>query len=73
MSDMPEESPTRAALEAEFDSLLARAGIAIPPERRGPTLAAFAELRQQTALLRQPRSAAAEPSNIFRLPHPGAV
>ncbi|MBV9785420.1 MAG: hypothetical protein JO264_16555 [Acidisphaera sp.] len=70
MSDSPEDSPT---LEAEFDCMLSRAGITIPPERRGPALAAFVELRQQTALLRQPRSAAAEPSNIFRLPHPGAL
>lgn len=71
MSDTSEPSPTRTALEAELDCMLARAGIVIPPDRRAPILDAFAELRQQVALLRQPRSAAAEPSNIFRLSHPG--
>jgi len=71
MSDTPEASPTRAALEGEFDCMMARAGITVPPERRPPAVEAYVELRQQVALLRQPRSPAAEPSNIFHLPHPG--
>ena len=55
------------ALETEFDALMARAGMVIPPDRRPALLHAFAELRGQAALLRQPRTAAAEPSNVFRL------
>ena len=56
-----------ASLETEFDVLMARAGLAIPPDRRPALLHAFAELRGQLALLRGPRTAAAEPSNVFRL------
>ena len=54
-------------LETEFDVLMARAGLAIPPDRRAPLLHAFAELRGQLELLRGPRTAAAEPANVFRL------
>ncbi len=54
--------------EAELDCMLARAGIAIrAPEEAASMRAAFAELREQVALLRQPREAAAEPANVFRL------
>lgn len=53
--------------EAEFDCLMARAAIVIPPERRPATLAAYDELCEQIALLRQPRGPDAEPSNVFRL------
>ncbi len=56
-----------SSLEAEFDCLMERAGIAVPPERRAATLAAYDELREQVTLLRQPRGPAAEPSNVFRL------
>ena len=54
-------------LETEFDVLMGRAGLAIPPDRRPALLHAFAELRAQLALLRGPRDAAAEPANVFRL------
>jgi len=66
MTDLPDD----AALETEFDSMLARAGMIIPADRRAATVQAYRELRQQVALLRQPRDATHEPSNIFRLPTP---
>ena len=55
------------ALEAEFDCLIARAGLTIPPARKAGYLVAFADLRSQLALLHTARSAAVEPSNVFRL------
>lgn len=54
-------------LAAEFDCLMARAGIAVPESRRAAVLAAYAELRAQMALLHGRYGAAAEPSNVFRL------
>jgi hypothetical protein len=58
-------------LEAEFDMLMARAGIAVPRESREPLLLAFEELRGQCALLRDAaRTAAAEPANVYRVRHP---
>jgi hypothetical protein len=63
MSDIP--SPE--ALAAEFDCLMARAGIAVPEARRAAVLTAYADLRQQIALLHGRYGAAAEPSNVFRL------
>ena len=60
-----------AELEAEFDVLMARAGIAVPRESRVPLLLAFEELRGQCALLRDAaRNAAAEPANVYRLRRP---
>ncbi|HVC63014.1 MAG TPA: hypothetical protein VND19_21955 [Acetobacteraceae bacterium] len=63
---MPDTTPTEA-LAAEFDCLMARAGIAVPRARRATVLAAYADLRQQIALLHGRYGAAAEPSNVFRL------
>jgi hypothetical protein len=57
------------ALAHEFDTLMVRAGLTIPAERRAQVLGGYAELRDQVELLRGPRTAAAEPSNVFRL-HP---
>lgn len=59
--------PANAALEAEFDRLVARAGLTVPPARKAGYLAAFADLRSQLTLLHTNRSAAVEPSNVFRL------
>ena len=61
---MPSDPNDRAA---EFDMLMARAGLRLSDELRERVLPAYAELCQQTALLRGPRTAAAEPSNTFRL------
>ena len=61
------DTPTPDALAAEFDTLMARAGLTIPDDRRADLLAGFADLRAVLPVLRQPRAAAAEPSNVFRL------
>jgi hypothetical protein len=58
---------TPEALATEFDTLMVRAGLSIPAERRAQVMEGFAELRGQVELLRGPRTAAAEPSNIFHL------
>jgi hypothetical protein len=63
---MPDIPPPEA-LAAEFDCLMARAGIAIPEARRASILTAYADLRAQLALLHGRYGAAAEPSNVFRL------
>lgn len=55
------------ALAAEFDILMRRAGLDVPPDVRAQVLPAYAEMRDQIELLRGPRTAAAEPSNIFRV------
>jgi hypothetical protein len=61
------EIPSQDALEAEFDCLMARAGLRIPEARRVGILASYADLRGQIALLHGRYGAAAEPSNVFRL------
>lgn len=53
------------ALEHEFDLMMARSGVAVPPERRSGTLAGYGELKRMIQLLRQPRGAESEPSNVF--------
>ena len=59
--------PPAETLAAEFDCLMARAGIKVPPQRRASTLAAYADLRGQIALLHGRYGPEAEPSNVFRL------
>ncbi len=61
------DSDDKAALEREFDVLMARAGATVMPDRRAGVLAGFEDIRKLTALLRQKRTAAAEPSNVFSL------
>jgi hypothetical protein len=63
---MPDTTSPEAQA-AEFDCLMARAGIAVPEQRRAAVLTAYADLRQQIALLHGRYGAAAEPSNVFRL------
>ena len=55
------------ALAAEFDCLMARAGITVPSQRRATVLAAYADLRGQIALLHGRYGHEAEPSNVFRV------
>lgn len=55
------------ALEREFDLLMARSGIAVPPERKAGAVAGYAELKRMAEVLRQPRNAESEPSNVFAL------
>jgi hypothetical protein len=54
-------------LERELDMLLAKAGANVPPDRKAGILAGYADLKRMTALVRQPRVAASEPSNVFSL------
>ena len=54
-------------LATDFDTLMAINGLTVPPERKAQVLVAYAELRDQVAMLRNNRTAAAEPSNVFRL------
>ncbi|HEX2653979.1 MAG TPA: hypothetical protein VHN11_10040 [Xanthobacteraceae bacterium] len=61
------DDDARRALEQEFDVLIARAGAVIPAERKAGVMIGYEDLRQMTALLRQPRSAASEPSNVYSL------
>ncbi|PZO03093.1 MAG: hypothetical protein DCF30_03870 [Hyphomicrobiales bacterium] len=61
-------SDTSAAdLKLELEVLLRRAGVAVPPDRMEAVLSGYADLKRMCALLRQPRTAAAEPSNTFSL------
>ena len=60
-------SQDKSSHEHEFDVLLARAGLVIPAERRPGVIAGCEEMRRFAALMRQPRTAASEPSNIFSL------
>ena len=61
------EVPTPDTLAAEFDCLMARAGITVPSQRRAAALAAYADLRGQIALLHGRYGPEVEPSNVFRL------
>jgi len=65
---MPE--PT---LEAEFDTLMARAGITVPAALRSTALTAFADLRTQLALLHAPLPHTAEPAHVFAARTPGSA
>jgi hypothetical protein len=56
-----------AALERELDMLLAKAGATVPADRKAGIVAGYRDIKRMTTLLRQPRSAAAEPSNVFSL------
>jgi hypothetical protein len=51
------------AMNPEFDLLMARAGIAIPGDRRPALLAAYLDLRAALVLL---ADAEAEPAHVFR-------
>ena len=62
------QKPSAEALEAEFNVLMARAGLTIPAERRADFLQDFADLREQLALLHQRRPATVEPANVYRVP-----
>jgi hypothetical protein len=63
MTEIPEEE----ALAVEFDVFARRAGLDIPADRRAAVFAGFKDLRHMVALLRQPRTAAAEPAGTFSI------
>ncbi|HTU56103.1 MAG TPA: hypothetical protein VMF62_19220 [Acetobacteraceae bacterium] len=50
----------------EFDILMARAGLTIPPDRREALLVAFADLRREIALLHDPLPPSLEPAAVYR-------
>ena len=56
-----------ADLERELDMLMAKAGAKVPAERKAGIVAGYRDLKRMAALLRQPRTAADETSNIFSL------
>ena len=61
------KTPSPDVLAAEFDCLMARAGVTVPPQRRAAVLVSYADLRDQIALLHGRYGPEAEPSNVFRL------
>jgi hypothetical protein len=66
------DTPPPEVLATEFDCLMARAGITVPPQRRNAVLTAYADLRGQIELLHGRYGFEAEPSNVFRLSPAGA-
>ena len=56
-----------AAVEQEFDTLMSKAGVALPADRKAGVVAGYKDIKRMAALLRQPRTAADEPSNIYSL------
>ena len=59
--------PDDETLAREFDVLAARAGLVVPDDRRAGLFNEFKEIRRMAALVRQPRTAAHEPANIFSI------
>jgi hypothetical protein len=64
MPDAPADDP---ALEAEFDILAKRAGLAVPEDRKPALMRGFKDLKRMTALMRQPRTAADEPAGTYSI------
>jgi len=65
---MDKAGPEAASpLERELDLLMRRQGITVPEAYRAGVLAGYEDLRRMTAVLRQPRPAESEPSNVFHL------
>jgi hypothetical protein len=56
-----------AAVEREFEVLMARAGVEVPADRKAGAIAGYKDMKRMVALLRQPRTAADEPSNVYSL------
>jgi hypothetical protein len=56
-----------AALEREFEVLMAKAGANVPADRRAGVVAGYTDMKRMCALLRQPRTEADEPSNTYSL------
>lgn len=57
----------REDAEREFDMLMTMQNIIVVPDRRAGAVACYQELKHLTTLLRQPRRAASEPSNVYSL------
>ncbi len=56
-----------AGLAAELAFLFKRAGHAVPADRMPGIIAGYTELKAMLDLLRQPRTAANEPANVYSL------
>ena len=54
-------------IEHELDVLLAKAGASVPPHLKAGVLAGYRDMKVMVARVRQPRTAANEPSNVFSL------
>lgn len=59
--------PDDTALMQEFDVFAARAGLTIPAERKATLFLGFKDLRKMLGLIRQPRTAAAEPAGTYSI------
>lgn len=53
--------------EQQIDALLLSAGLLVPPDLKAGVYSEAKDLLKAVQLLRTPRTAAAEPSNIFSL------
>ena len=58
---------TKDESEHELDVLLAKAGASVPPHLKAGILAGYRDMKVMAATVRQPRTAASEPSNVFSL------
>jgi len=64
---MADSSTDDPALAAEFDILAKRAGLPILAGRTPALLQNYKDLKRMTALMRQPRTAAAEPAGAYSI------
>lgn len=58
---------TEDGLEHELDVLLAKAGATVPAHLKAGILAGYRDMKVMAARVRQPRTAANEPSNVYSL------
>jgi hypothetical protein len=64
---MADLSPDDSALATEFDVLAKRAGFPVLEGRKAALLLGYKDLKRMTALMRQPRTAAAEPAGAYSI------
>ncbi|KUL39707.1 hypothetical protein [Streptomyces regalis] len=63
-----QDAPAGRDHAAEFDRVMARAGLPVPAEWRAGTVASYAELMALTPLLRMAdRPVGSEPSAVYRM------
>ncbi len=55
------------ARQRAFDALMAKAGMTVPEDRKAGVVAGYLEYLSVVEFLRQPRTAANEPSNTYSL------
>ncbi|MGE0848186.1 MAG: hypothetical protein AB7O44_01025 [Hyphomicrobiaceae bacterium] len=54
-------------VEREFDMLMAKAAANVPADRKAGVVAGYKDMKAMAKLVRQPRTAADEPSNTYDL------